>query len=202
MKRISYCRTNNMKLILFGFALIYFILRMIIMVEIVIFKIPGYYENLNIPLTIILYAAIFAVIISILTCHRNFYSLYDDKTLTYYNRYLRREKSLELSEAKLAVFGSRGVNFYTSPDGETSGEAPVFFLPFFRGGIIDALDINGLFLSLKDRDDMRVIKNFTVLPGYGKPWSILKIVYGFLAVVMMVSCATPLALVIVLFQNH
>lgn len=202
MKKISYCRTNNMKLLLFAFALIYFILRMLIVVEIQIFKIPEYYGSINIPLTIVLYIAIFAVIITILTFHRHFYSTYDDNGLTYYNTYLRRQKSLDFSTVKQAVFNSRGVNFYASSDGEESGEASVFYLPFFRGGIIDAIDINSLFIDLKNREDMRVIKKFTVLPGYGKPWSILKIVYGFLAVVMMISCSTPLALVIILFQNH
>lgn len=202
MKKITYCRTNNMKLILLAFLLFYFLLRMLVMVEIVIFKIPGYYENLNIPLTILLYVAIFAVILFLLTCYKFFYSIYDGNTLKYYNCILRREKSLNLSEVKLAVFGSRGVSFYTSENGKSENESPAFFLPFFRGGIIDAIDINELFKELKARGDIRVIKEFAVLPGYTKPWSILKIVYGFLAVIAMVNCSTPLALVIILFQNH
>lgn len=202
MKRIRYCRTNNLKQIFLAFGFIYFFLRFIVMIEISLFKIKGYYENLNMPLTILLYAIILAAIIFIMICFRKFYTLYDDNTITYYNKVFHREKSFDFDKAKLAVFGSRGVSFYASDDGKKQGEEPLFFVPFFRGGIIDAIEINDLFKALKDREGMRVIKEFTVLPGYGKPWYIVKIIYGFLAVIAMVQCATPLALVIVLFKNH
>ena len=202
MKKISYRYTNSMKQILFIMGLIYFFLRMVVMAEIIIFKIPGYYENVNIPLTIVFYAVLFAVLFLIFMGYKFFLSTYDENSVTYYNRFLRKERSMPFSQARLAVFGSRGVSFYASEDGNETGEHPIFFIPFFRGGIIDAIEINDFFKDLKAREDIKVIKKFSVLPGYSKKWYILKIIYGFLAVIALVQCSTPLYVVIILFQNH
>ena len=90
MKKISYRYTNSMKQILFIMGLIYFFLRMVVMAEIIIFKIPGYYENVNIPLTIVFYAVLFAVLFLIFMGYKFFLSTYDENSVTSYNSFLRQ----------------------------------------------------------------------------------------------------------------
>ena len=54
MKRINYRYTNLPKQILIFAALAYVVMMAIIMAEIAIFKLEGYYENVNFLLTILL----------------------------------------------------------------------------------------------------------------------------------------------------
>ena len=58
MKKIGYHYTNLAKQILIIICFLYTLLRFLIMLEIMIFKIDGYYDNLNIPLTLLLYAVL------------------------------------------------------------------------------------------------------------------------------------------------
>lgn len=202
MNKIQYHYTNFAKQAFFAICFIYALLRFLIMAEIVLFKIEGYYQATNIPLTLLMYLAIFSIIITLFRGHRFCYSTYNENQLTFHNNLLRKTRSLELKNAKVAVFDTRGVSFYSSPSENFSQETPVFFLPFFRYGIIEAVQINRFYKMLKEMPDMQVIKRFKVLPGYSKKWNFVTIAYGFLAVIVFLSCATPLTLFIVLLQNH
>ena len=75
------------------------------------------------------------------------------------------------------------------------------YIPFFRGGIIEALEIDKFYRTMKEREDITVVKEFQVLPGYGKWFTALKVLYVFLTAYILLLCATPLAAVIVLFQH-
>lgn len=202
MNKIQYHYTNLAKQIFFIVCFVYALLRFTIMMEIIIFKIDGYYENTNIPLTIIMYVILFAIIILLFRGHKFCYSHYDEQSLIYYNTFLRREKKLELSQAKLAVFDTFGIKFFDDDNADPKTDKPIFFLPFFRDGIITATQIDKFYRMLKESQTIRVIKNFTVLPGYSNKWKFVTIAYGFLAIVLFMSCATPLTVIIVLFQSH
>lgn len=204
MKKIRYHYTNLPKQLLFIVCFIYIFLRFAVIMEIIIFKLDGYYENLNIPLTLLMYAALFLVLLVLFRGHKICISTYDEHTLTYYNTLLRRSKSLDLSTVKLAVFDTFGVKFYDRDDVDykSKDEKPIFFLPFFRDGIIEAVDINEFFKAMRAKEGIKVIKTFQVLPGYTKKWQALSVAYGFVAVVAFMSLATPLTVVIVLLQNH
>ena len=182
MKKIPYRYTNIAKQAFIITIMLQALMRLIIMAEIVIFKVEGYYENTNILLTVLMYAVIFAALIALFRGHTFCYSLYNDSTLVYRNTLLRRERQLQLSEPKTAK--------------------PLFFLPFFRDGIIEAVPVNNFYIFLKDRGDMVVIKKFRVLPGYTKKWRFVTIGYSLLAALCLASLSTPLTVIIVLFQNH
>lgn len=204
MHKIRYHYTNLPKQLLFIVLFVYALLRFGIMMEIFIFKIPEYYGKVNMPLTILMYIVIFLVLLVLFRGHKICFSTYDENTLTYYNTLLGKSRSLELSQVRLAVFDTFGVKFYDDPnaDYENKNVQPLFFLPFFRDGVVEALDINAFFKMMKEREDVRVIKKFKVLPGYTKKWKALAVAYGFAAVATFMNTATPLTLFIVLLQNH
>ena len=115
---------------------------------------------------------------------------------------LRKQREFRFSEAGSAFFGSRGVNFYEKENPDVKNDKPLFYLPFFRGGIINAVQINNFYKYLKDRGDMKIYKSFKVLPGYTKKWKLVAVCYLFLAIIIFMNCTTPLTTVIVLFTNH
>lgn len=83
MYKIQYHYTNLAKQVLFGVCFVYVLLRFLIMAEIIIFKIDGYYQATNIPLTLVMYLVIFALIVFLFRGHKYCYSTYDEKRLTY-----------------------------------------------------------------------------------------------------------------------
>ena len=202
MYKIQYHYTNIAKQVFFGVCFLYALLRFFIMAEIIIFKVDGYYQATNIPLTLLMYLAVFALIFALFRGHKYCYSTYDEKELTYHNSLLKKSRSLNLSEAKVAVFDTKGVSFYAEDGSNFEEKKPLFFLPFFRDCVIEAVQINKFYKMLKDMPDMRVIKRFRVLPGYENKWNFVTIAYGFVAVFVFMNCATPLTVCIVLLQNH
>jgi hypothetical protein len=107
-----------------------------------------------------------------------------------------------LSDAKLAVFDTFGIKFYADANINPNTDKPIFFFPFFRGGIVEAVSLNNFYKAMLEREDMQVIKNFRVLPGYTKKWKIVSFIYAIFAVVLGSSLATPIATIITIFQNH
>lgn len=202
MKRINYRYTNLPKQILIFAALAYVIMLAIIMAEIAIFKLEGFYEETNFFLTIPLYVIYIAVILAFLRQYKFFYGEYNDEVLIYHNKLLRKQKEFHLADAKLAVFDTFGIKFYADANINPSTDQPLFFFPFFRGGIVEAVSLNNFYKALLEREDMQVIKNFKVLPGYTKKWKIVSFIYAIFAVVLASSLATPVATIITIFQNH
>lgn len=202
MKLIRYHYTHTAKQIFFIVCFLYTLLRFTVMLEVILFKLPGFYEQVNILLTLISYLLIFIVIFLLFIEHKLCYSIYDEEQLVYYNLLLRKQKILNLSNVKTAILGTFGIKFYDSETVNEKEDKPIFFLPFFRGGLIEPVQINNFYKMLKSREDINVIKKFKVLPGYSKKWRFVAIFYGFLAVIFFMSSATPLTTVIVLFQNH
>lgn len=202
MKRINYRYTNLPKQILIFAALAYVVMMAIIMLEIAIFKLEGFYEETNFLLTIPLYVVYITVLVAILRQYKFFYGEYDETSLTYHNKLLRKQKSFNLSDAKLAVFDTFGIKFYADTNINPSTDKPIFFFPFFRGGIVEAVSLNNFYKTLLAREDMQVIKNFQVLPGYTKKWKIVSFIYAIFAVVLGSSLATPIAAIVTIFQNH
>lgn len=202
MHKIQYRPTHTAKQVFILTLLLYTLLRFVIILQIIFYKIPKYYEATNIPLTLLLYAVLFIALIALFRGHTFCGSVYDERGLTYTNRLLRKSRSMEFSRVKTAVFDIFGVKFYDTQNPDPKTDKPFFFLPFFRDGIVQVLQIDRFYKEMKAREDVRVIKNFTVLPGYSNRWKIVAILYGFLAVVTFMSCATPITLIVVLFQSH
>lgn len=195
MNIISYRYTNTFKQFLLIVCMLYFILCATVIAEVVIFNVPGY--EVNVVGGLLLYGVIFALLVLLFIGYKFCYTLYDNDTVIYYNKLLKKERSIDLSTVDRVVLGKKGVNFYANGDFENSA----MYMPFFRGGIIEALEIDKFYRTMKEREDITVIKEFQVLPGYGKWFTALKVLYVFLTAYVLLLCATPLAAVIVLFQH-
>jgi len=195
MKVISYRYTNTFKQLLLIICMFYCLLCAIVVAEVVIFDVPGY--EVNVIGGLFLYVSIFIIITLSLIGYKFCYTLYDDETVIYYNKLLKKEYSLALSAIDKVVLGKRGINFYSKDNSKN----PLFYIPFFRGGIIEAIEIDMFYKAMKKRESITVIKEFTVFPGYGKGFTMLKVCYVFLSTYMLLLCAKPLIVIILLFQN-
>ena len=80
--------------------------------------------------------------------HKFFNGEYNENTLIYHNKFLRKELSFNLADAKLAVFDTFGIKFYANADIVPDTDKPSFFFPFFRGGIIEAGSVNNFYKTL------------------------------------------------------
>ena len=195
MNIISYRYTNTFKQFLLIVCMLYFILCATVIAEVVIFNVPGY--EVNVVGGFLLYGVIFALLVLLFIGYKFCYTLYDDETIIYYNKLLKRERSIDIASINKVVLGKKGVNIYTKDDLENSA----FYIPFFRGGIVEAIEIDKFYRKMKETEGIEVVKEFKVLPGYGKGFTALKVAYVFLTAYMLLLCATPLAAVIVLFQH-
>lgn len=194
MNIISYRYTNTFKQFLLIVCMLYFLLCATVIAEVVIFDVPDY--EVNVVGGLLLYAAIFAGLLLLFLGYKFCYTLYDDETIIYYNKLLKKERSINIASINKVVLGKRGVNIFANGDLENSA----FFIPFFRGGIVEAIEIDKFYRKMKETEGIEVIKEFKVLPGYGKGFTALKVAYVFLTAYILLLCATPLAAVIVLFQ--
>ena len=100
MNKIQYHYTNLAKQIFILICFLYILLRFIIMVEIIVYKIEGYYEATNIPLTLLLYGVLFTFLICLFRGHKFCYSTYDESKLIYHNTLLRTKKNVAFGECK------------------------------------------------------------------------------------------------------
>ena len=195
MNIISYRYTNTFKQFFLIVCMLYFLLCAAVIAEVVIFNVPGY--EVNVIGGLFLYTAIFALLLVIFLGYKFCYTLYDDETIIYYNKLLKRERSIDIASINKVVLGKKGVNIYANGDLENSA----FYIPFFRGGIIEAIEIDKFYRKMKETEGIEVVKEFKVLPGYGKGFTALKVGYVFITAYMLLLCVTPLVAVIVLFQN-
>ena len=198
MNIISYRYTNTFKQFLLIVCMLYFILCAVVIAEVTIFNVPGYeMGTLGVAANLLFYMVIFAVLILFFIGYKFCYTLYDDETIIYYNKLLRRERSIDIASINKVVLNKKGVNIYANGDLDNSA----FYIPFFRGGIIEAIEIDMFYRKMKEIEGIEVVKEFKVLPGYGKGFTALKVAYVFLTAYMLLLCATPLATVIVLYQH-
>ena len=202
MRKIEYNYSSAFKQLLLAVIALYVLLYYLVVVEIKVFDIPEYADNILFLRSTIVYLVIFAVLGCLFFAHRFCYSIYTPDELTFYNRLLFRQKTLDFSRVKLAVFDTFGVKFYDKEVSFPITEKPFFTLPFYRGGFIDPVQIDKLHHFLEDSKKIPVVKNYKVLLGYGKSWRLLYAFYIFFTICFIIAGVTPLTAVIVLFLNH
>ena len=200
--RITYTYPNIMRQIMYLVIIFYTLLHCGVMTEILVFRIEGYYENVRILPTYLLYALAFAVEIALFFGYKFCYSTYDSKTLTYHNRLLHREKTLDLTKVKFAIFDKFCVKFYDKTTVDSDHDIPIFRIPFYRLGFIDAVEIDRLYKMLCARGDVGVAKTYKKLLGYSNPWKLLILFYGIFIYAFLVNCVTPVTAFLVLWQSH
>ena len=202
MRKIEYNYSSAFKQLLLAVIALYVLLYYLVVVEIKVFDIKEYADSILFFRSTIVYLAIFAVLGCLFFAHRFCYSIYTPDELTFYNRLLFRQKTLDFSKVKLAVFDTFGVKFYDKEVSFPITEKPFFTLPFYRGGFIDPVQIDKLHHFLEDSKKIPVVKNYKVLLGYGKSWRLLYAFYIFFTICFIIAGVTPLTAVIVLFLNH
>ena len=112
--RITYNYPTIVRQIMYLAVFFYALLHFGVMAEIMIFKVEGYYENVRPLMTFLIYMVVFAAIIALFFGYKFCYSEFDASTLTYHNRLLRREKTLDLTQVRFAIFDRFGVKFYNT----------------------------------------------------------------------------------------
>ena len=182
MRKIEYNYSSAFKQLLLGIIFLYVLLYYLVIVEIKVFDIPEYADDILFFRSTVIYLA--------------------PDELTFYNRLLFRKKTLDFSRVKLAVFDTYCVKFYDREVSYPTDEKPFFKLPFYRGGFIDPVQIDKFHHFLEDSKKIPVVKNYKVLFGYGKMWKFLYAFYIFFTICFVISGITPLTAVIVLFTSH
>ena len=200
--RITYTYPTIVRQIMYLAIFFYALLHFGVIAEIMIFKVEGYYENVRPVMTFLIYLVVFAVIIALFFGYKFCYSEYDASTLTYHNRLLRKEKTLDLTQVRFAIFDRFGVKFYNTTTVDSDKDTPIFRIPFYRLGFVNAVEIDRLYRFLAARGDVGVVKTYKTLIGYSNPWKLLIVFYGIFVYAFLVNCITPVTAFLVLWQSH
>ena len=199
MRKIDYTFITLARQFLFITIGLLATLYLIVIIQIMVFHIDKYYDRFNYPLTFGIYLLVYLCLGCLFFQHRFFHLTYTRSTLTYRNGLLRRERSVSLEDISNVVCDSRGAWLYRGP--VTDKKQACFYIHFFRGGVIEVVAFDK-FLRYLSSQGAHITKTYKVMPGYGKIHNILGIVYGFLAICIILNCRTPLYTVIVLMSNH
>jgi hypothetical protein len=149
------------------------------------------------PLTTLLYAAFFILLVFLIVINLKFVVSYDENTVSYENKILRRKTSINFSDAKYVLMNKKGIYFYKT---EASSDGELLKIPFYRFGKLDALQANGLFKKLIANQSIKVKKEFKVLPGYESYWKIADLVYGLLSLLVFFQYPLHIKLFVVLLN--
>lgn len=196
MNRIIYRPTSTLRQVFLILSSILVLLRFSINLEVKIHKLK-YHDVINMPLTTLLYAALFIVLVYLIVLNLKFVVSYDENTVSYENKILRRKTSINFSDAKYVLMNKKGIYFYKS---ETSSDGELLKIPFYRFGKLDALQANGLFKKLIANQSIKVKKEFKVLPGYESYWKIADLVYGLLSLLVFFQYPLHIKLFVVLLN--
>lgn len=196
MDRIIYRPTSTLRQVFLILSSILILLRYSINWEVKIHKLK-YHDVINMPLTTLLYAALFILLIFLIVMNLKFVVSYDENTISYENKILRRKTSINFSDAKYVLMNKKGIYFYKT---EASSDGELLKIPFYRFGKLDALQANGLFKKLIANQSIKVKKEFKVLPGYESYWKIADLVYGLLSLLVFFQYPLHIKLFVVLLN--
>lgn len=196
MNRIIYRPTSTLRQVFLILSSILILLRYSINWEVKIHKLK-YHDVINMPLTTLLYAALFILLIFLIVMNLKFVVSYDENTISYENKILRRKTRINFSDAKYVLMNKKGIYFYKT---EASSDGELLKIPFYRFGKLDALQANGLFKKLIANQSIKVKKEFKVLPGYESYWKIADLVYGLLSLLVFFQYPLHIKLFVVLLN--
>lgn len=196
MNRIIYRPTSTLRQVFLILSSILILLRYSINWEIKIHKLK-YHDVINMPLTTLLYAALFILLIFLIVLNLKFVVSYDENTISYENKILRRKTSINFSDAKYVLMNKKGIYFYKT---EAISDGELLKIPFYRFGKLDALQANALFKKLIANQSIKVKKEFKILPGYESYWKIADLVYGLLSLLVFFQYPLHIKLFVVLLN--
>lgn len=198
-KRVRYVNTSLSKQFFLFMVLIYIILRLILVLQIVFYRITKYSNQMNIPLTLILIFALLLLCIFFMVGHR-FFSIEYDENQILYKKFNKISGSINTNEINRVIFDKKHIKFFTNS--ETNLENPSLTIPLFKFGKVEAIEMNNFYNFVKSIDGITIEKRFKVLPGYDKKQKYISALYIFLAVCVFINYATPIKAIVVLLQAH
>ena len=196
MNRIIYRPTSTLRQVFLILSSILILLRYSINWEVKIHKLK-YHDVINMPLTTLLYAALFILLIFLIVLNLKFVVSYDENTISYENKILRRKTSINFSDVKYVLMNKKGIYFYKT---EAISDCELLKIPFYRFGKLDALQANALFKKLIANQSIKVKKEFKILPGYESYWKIADLVYGLLSLLVFFQYPLHIKLFVVLLN--
>jgi len=196
MEKIKYYYSAMSKQVFILILGLLIIMRFILFLQVIKYDLLEYANNFNLWATVILYGFYLFICMFFFTAYKFFYATFDENQIIYYNKILRKKKIQSLNNIKKAHLSKKGVYLYSNSDSD-----PVFYLPFFRFGIISPVGIDKFYKILKQKD-IEIQKDFSVLPGQGKKWKWVSIIYTCIALFTLASTTQTIALVSAIFKSH
>lgn len=196
MEKIKYYYSSMSKqvfLIIVGF---FIVLRFILFMQVVKYNINDYGSMFNVGATFLLYFCYLMICVFFFTSYKMFFTEFNHEEAAYINRLNRRRQRVKLDEISKAHLRKRGIYLYKKDE-----ETHCFYIPFFRFGIISPVGVDSFYKMLKQRN-IEIQKDFDVLPGYGKSWKWIGIIYTCLALLTLAPTTQTLALVVAIFKSH
>ncbi len=195
MNRIQYYYSAMSRQVFLILLMLLILARLTIFLEVIVFDINNYTASFNIVASILLYAIQLGICLFFFFGHKYFYSEYNETEIVYYNRLLRKKQEIKIARAASALLGKRGITLYDT------NQEPLFYLPFFRLGIISPVGVDGFYKILK-AENISIEKQFTTLPGHGASKKVLSIFYSCLALFTLASLTQAIALARAIFQSQ
>lgn len=157
MYKIRYYYTSVAKQ---GFVIV---LALYLLVRLVLFHVAGFSAYYYTGLSTVLYLLGFGLCFLWFTGYRYFYVDFDDKTVTAYNKLLRRETEVDLTAVQKAVFSKTGIRVYTD-----NLQKPALYIPIYFLGKLSPVGAENFEIMLRNIGVPEVTKTYKALPGYGR----------------------------------
>ena len=207
MNKLTYTYTNVPKQLLFYICAFYLVLRSIMDIQIVLYQVEGYADQINLPLELTVNALFFAFWLLLSNGHKLCYTEFNSEKAIYHNRLLRSKKEFLFENARAVFFDKRGIRFFARKEDASDKRKALFFIPFFRDGKINVLEHKRFYDLLKEREAaigdaerFVVYRSYKEVPGYSRKWKYVSFAYACLDVLLGLNCFTPIAVILGLME--
>lgn len=210
MQKITYHYSALSKQTWFYSGMLYLALLSVVYILVAAYHVEGFYEDLNLTMNLLANTIGMAFFYLLSLGHHVCYTEYDSEEITYKNRLLRKSRTFYYKDAEAVIFDRWGIKFYADEQALVNKEKPDFYVPFFRDGKVEPIQLNYFFKLMKDREEelttegkkFKVYKTFKIVPGYGRKWKYLSFAYACLTLLVLMNCSKPLAIIIGLMSAY
>ena len=208
MNKLTYTYTNVPKQLLFYICAFYLVLRSIMDIQIVLYQVEGYADQISLPLELTVNALFFAFWLLLSNGHKLCYTEFNSEKAIYHNRLLRTKKEFLFENARAVFFDKRGIRFFARKEDASDKRKALFFIPFFRDGKINVLEHKRFYDLLKEREAaigdaerFVVYRSYKEVPGYSRKWKYVSFAYACLDVLLGLNCFTPIDVILGLLET-
>ncbi len=208
MNKLTYTYTNVPKQLLFYICAFYLVLRSIMDIQIVLYQVEGYADQITLPLELTVNALFFAFWLLLSNGHKLCYTEFNSEKAIYHNRLLRTKKEFLFENARAVFFDKRGIRFFARKEDASDKRKALFFIPFFRDGKINVLEHKRFYDLLKEREAaigdaerFVVYRSYKEVPGYSRKWKYVSFAYACLDVLLGLTVVPPIAVLLGLLET-